>query len=103
MDYESISFLNCSFYIDDGVEESGPFILELTVVNDNEVPVFSDTMYFVTTSEGAVRTCTFFINMNLNIFVVDSCTGNHWNISLPKKLSLRSLVINVGHFTMHSL
>lgn len=59
MDYETISFYNCSFYIFDEIEESGPFIYELTVANDNEAPVFSDTMYYATTSEGAKGSMSF--------------------------------------------
>ena len=61
MDYETIPFYNCSFFIDDGIEESGPFILELTALNDNETPEFSDTMYFATATEGSVRTTCIYI------------------------------------------
>ena len=54
LDYESISYFNCSIYIDDGIHEGGAFVYELNVANDNEAPVFSDPMYYVSTSEGSV-------------------------------------------------
>jgi hypothetical protein len=55
LNYERNPFFNCSFWIDDGIHEGGPFIYELTVENNNEAPYFSNIMYHVSTPEGAVR------------------------------------------------
>lgn len=59
MDYESITFYNCSFYVSDGIHEGGPFLYELTVLNDNDAPKFSETMHYATVSEGAQSSVSF--------------------------------------------
>ncbi|XP_060600811.1 protocadherin Fat 4-like isoform X1 [Ruditapes philippinarum] len=59
LNYERNPFFNCSFWIDDGIHEGGPFIYELTVENNNEAPYFSNIMYHVSTPEGAKGATTF--------------------------------------------
>ncbi|WAR17608.1 hypothetical protein MAR_032202 [Mya arenaria] len=45
LDYESITFYTCDFYVDDSISEGGPFTYELTVQDANESPTFADNIY----------------------------------------------------------
>ena len=43
MDYEALSFYNISFIINDGIDDGGPFIYELTAGDDIEAPYFKES------------------------------------------------------------
>ncbi|XP_052765469.1 protein dachsous-like isoform X4 [Mya arenaria] len=59
LDYESITFYTCDFYVDDSISEGGPFTYELTVQDANESPTFADNMYYASTSEASAGSVSF--------------------------------------------
>ena len=55
LDYETTRQYVCQFYVSDALGTGGPFTYTLNVLDANEAPTFSDTIYYATVAEGSVR------------------------------------------------
>ena len=54
LDYENLTYYDCSFTISDGIHTSGSYRYELNVGDANEAPSFAQSMYYATFNEGLV-------------------------------------------------
>ncbi|KAH3740250.1 hypothetical protein DPMN_047294 [Dreissena polymorpha] len=88
LDYETVKTYTCGFNVSDGTATGGPFMYTLTVQDANEAPYFSDTMYYATTSEGAVS------GNLIHVCLVDSPIILNW-INLFPKLGMSSIFISI--------
>ncbi|KAL3891718.1 hypothetical protein ACJMK2_003968, partial [Sinanodonta woodiana] len=78
LDYETTTFYNVSFTVNDGMATGGPYFLLLYVENDNEPCSFSNTMYYASTDEGAAGTAS----MSPGFTVTDPDAGATWTYNL---------------------
>ncbi|KAL3891722.1 hypothetical protein ACJMK2_003972 [Sinanodonta woodiana] len=78
LDYETTTFYNVSFTVNDGMATGGPYILLLYVENDNEPCSFDRTMYYASTSEGAAGSAS----MSPGFIVSDPDAGATWTYHL---------------------
>ncbi|KAK3578902.1 hypothetical protein CHS0354_035522 [Potamilus streckersoni] len=78
LDYETTTFYNVSFTVNDGMATGGPYFLLLYVENDNEPCSFGNTMYYASTDEGAAGSAS----MSPGFKVSDPDAGATWTYHL---------------------
>ncbi|KAJ8322391.1 hypothetical protein KUTeg_000862 [Tegillarca granosa] len=89
-DYETRTYYNVTFNITDSKATSGPYVLDVYILNEEEPCYFVDSNYYMSAYEGNAGSL---VNFNPNFLVRDYDGTSTWSLSLVN-------ANNSGRFTM---